>query len=468
MKKFYLSATPSQTRIFVFFSWTKTQLLLFFLILGFPLMMKAQWELHIPGFGNTITIADIYIVNENIIWAIGNTNTGTVLPNTYVVRSIDGGDTWTTGTVPFDVNPYITDLAAIDDMTAYTIGIDGVGPKTFKTEDGGVSWQYIDVGWNGANGSFPDYMHAFSADKICMIGDPVNGEYEIFNTNDGGLNWVKVNGTFIPNPQPGEWGLGNSGDAYGNHIWFGTNLNRVFYSFNGGNSWQVSAVLFDWISFCTFSDSLNGIISDRAYPASAGASDMYKTVDGGVNWTPITPWGGYYTPVGLEYIPNSTFIIMSTAGDDPVNGPYDTWVNPDRGAATWQQIMDDEDIGFLTFLDSNTGWASPISQLDHEWWLYKYTGSPLAGLLTADPVEAEVNISPNPTPNLVQLAVKTPQTNDFLVLLNDSEGKLLKSEKVNNTTDFQLSFDLKAYPAGVYSVTISTKAGHVSRSVVKQ
>ncbi|MBK8854390.1 MAG: hypothetical protein IPN10_09875 [Saprospiraceae bacterium] len=71
------------------------------------------------------------------------------------------------------------------------------------------------------------------------MGDPREGEFEIYHTANGGQFWTRVSGDKIPDPLPGEFGYNNDFDVVGNTIWFGTNKGRIYRSSNSGTNWEV-------------------------------------------------------------------------------------------------------------------------------------------------------------------------------------------------------------------------------------
>ncbi len=144
-------------------------------------------------------------------------------------RTIDGGRTWSSNTIPnYDVSSYIQ---FIDQLTGWIAGL-GI----FKTTDGGVSWmkQTYDsatVGWGRGGIYFVDSLHGWSCSK---------GNGWIIRTTDGGESWVNQFDINQPN------GIGTSaisfsdelnGWIFGSTFYQGDVMELIYRTTDGGDSW---------------------------------------------------------------------------------------------------------------------------------------------------------------------------------------------------------------------------------------
>lgn len=122
-------------------------LLLFAFVLLFktaPVYSQTTWTAYNPPFGDTIGIADIEVLNENVIWAVGvkfevnDSLYGFFGPSpVYMARTVDGGANWSVTLVPLGDLPFIANMSVIDENTAFISGLDEFGnAKTLKTTDG--------------------------------------------------------------------------------------------------------------------------------------------------------------------------------------------------------------------------------------------------------------------------------------------------------------------------------------------
>jgi hypothetical protein len=94
------------------------------------------------------TIHDIYFVNSNVGWAIGSTSVYGLTSkngNSYVLKTTDGGTTWTKVQLSVDCtpipNPSLQKIRAIDTNIVYVASNFG---KLYRSDDGGTTWVVSD------------------------------------------------------------------------------------------------------------------------------------------------------------------------------------------------------------------------------------------------------------------------------------------------------------------------------------
>ena len=89
-------------------------------------------------------------------------------------------------------------------------------------------------------------MAFFDHRRGLVMGDPVDGEFTILATRDGGRSWTQVPGAALPDALPDEFGFAASGTclttAGPRDAWFGTGsgASRVFHSRDGGHTWTAA------------------------------------------------------------------------------------------------------------------------------------------------------------------------------------------------------------------------------------
>ena len=292
----------------------------------------AQWTSQKSGTG--ARLRGLAVVDKNVVWASGTQGT--------VVRTIDGGITWKTGTVPGASGLDFRDVHAIDQQRAFLLSIgEGDERRIYQTVDGGMTWVLRFT--NRDPRGFLDAIAFWDADHGIVMGDAVNGRFTIWTTDDGGTTWRRSPPERMPLASEGEGAFAASGTCLvvqgERNAWFGTGgaaVARVFRSTDRGQSWTVhdtpvaagkpSAGVFS----LAFHDSLHGIAVGGDYRAPEQATRLVaKTSDGGLTWT--TPKGpgpaGYRSAVC--FVPGATRPIAIAAGptgSDLSRDDGETWV----------------------------------------------------------------------------------------------------------------------------------------------
>jgi photosystem II stability/assembly factor-like uncharacterized protein len=250
-----------------------------------------------------------------------------------VVRTVDGGVTWTQ-VQPMGSGILLNDVEAVDPTTWFYGGSSGT---LARSTDGGLTWTSITSGSTNTTNAIDavDALVAFSA----------NDGGEIARTTDGGGHWVRTTvGGFDANGEilDVDFVDPTTGWAVGSNDHFGGSDGRISRSDDGGLTWtlQLSA------PSASFS-SIAAVDSQTAFVTSSwGASTVIRTMDGGLNWLDASPPSGSFRAI--------CFVDALTgwvAGD----GIYKTtdggmsWVQQHTGGATLAEI---------SFADALNGWAS--------------------------------------------------------------------------------------------------------------
>jgi hypothetical protein len=169
----------------------KAALILMALLFAGP--ASAQWE--IQSAPSTADLRGIDSVGNGIAWASGSDGT--------VLRTVDGGKSWVRcATPPGAEGLDFRGVQAFDADTAIVMS-SGKGPlsRLYKTRDGCRTWTLVITNpdaegfWDAVRfrsiAQSPN--HQLSVDKALgvLLGDPVNGEFALFVTADGGSTWTR-------------------------------------------------------------------------------------------------------------------------------------------------------------------------------------------------------------------------------------------------------------------------------------
>jgi len=207
-------------------------------------------------------IKDIYMYNENIGWAVGQTG--------ILLHTSDGGDTWNSQEKPVDTNFNAVKFQNRD--LGYVVGDKG---NIIKTANGGSSWNII---FNSVNSNLND-IHIIDTDRICAVGGDgmvllsIDGSTFSVVTNVGGVT-ANLNSVYFYDAFVG-WAVGDGG--------------AVIKTTDGGLSWRKITVTdsetslttttnFNSVAFYNANDGL--LVGDNGL--------IYKSTDGGSSWVNIS------------------------------------------------------------------------------------------------------------------------------------------------------------------------------------
>ncbi len=306
-------------------------LLLIFLL---TTVLQAQWDLQ-PS-PTTASLRGIHALGGGVAWASGTEGT--------VLRTTDDGLSWQRcPTPPAAEHLDFRGIQAFDANTALVMS-SGKGDlsRLYKTTDGCQSWKLVFT--NPDKEGFWDavaFEHKVSYEKGgrgWLLGDPVNHQFVVFATFDGGTHWRRV-------PRPGLSETPHEGGAFAaSHSILVPNVSPVFvtaygWAYTGDSTcttltlWERPQSCLQWLSFhkqrlpIAHENDSSGVFSvgkwnnthvavggDYKLPDEPASTAAFSTI-GLVGWQPAqTPPHGYrsavaYSPEAKAWItvgPNGT------------------------------------------------------------------------------------------------------------------------------------------------------------------
>jgi photosystem II stability/assembly factor-like uncharacterized protein len=299
-------------------------------VLSAPLLAQStetpKWTLVTTGV--TARLRGISAPSSRVIWASGTAGT--------VIRTDDGGATWSRLEIPDSGALDFRDIDAVDDRTAYVLSIgEGDASRIFKTSDAGRTWtlQFR----NDNPRAFFDAMAFRDPRTGFAVSDSVDGRMMVLTTTDGGAHWSAIaNG--LPPALQGEGAYAASGTniAIGQRqVWIGTSASRVVRSTDSGRTWTVTNTPLPTSSSAgifsiAFADDKRGVVVGGDYKVESGAMNTAAiTIDGGQTWTAVAGLGGFRSAVAFIPSRPGTVVAVGPSGAD-----YST----DSGR-TWQPIQ---------------------------------------------------------------------------------------------------------------------------------
>ena len=257
------------------------------LSIAFSTITLAQ-SFTVQNSNTTSDLRGLSAVSTSIAWASGTRGT--------YLRTIDGGATWIAGEVQGAEALDFRDVEAFNADEAYLLA---AGPaeqsRIYKTTDGGRNWtlQFTNHDPKG----FYDCMAFWDPMHGIAVGDPVDGQFQLISTDDGGTSWNLMPSSSRPRSLATEGAFAASGTCLRiqtDNVWLvtGGNAARVFRSRDRGNTWAAAdaPILHDGASAGVFSISFHGpqhgVIGggDYQHPEREGSTLAY-TEDAGLTWS---------------------------------------------------------------------------------------------------------------------------------------------------------------------------------------
>lgn len=323
-------------------------------------------------------------VSPSVVWLSGYDGVNAGLNYNWYSRTINGGTSYNSGNVFPDTNNYqLGNMEGIDANTAWVSAFQRSAPYSptnqgggvlYRTTNGGATWTNMTAPgmYTNTATSFANWVSFLTPNDGVANGDPVNGEFELWRTTNGGTSWTQVPGSNIPDPLASEFCIVNLYAKFGSsNIWFGTNKGRIYRSSDAGQTWNVASLASapnSTVTELAFSSPLNGII----YASTASAFEVYRTFDGGATWAQITP-----TPTG-NLGRNDICSIPGTGYYASVDNQNQMLSYSIDNGSTWND-WGSTGIGYvcIDFANSFSGWAGSFSDATNPsiGGIWKYNGT---------------------------------------------------------------------------------------------
>ncbi|NTW44778.1 MAG: T9SS type A sorting domain-containing protein [Anaerolineaceae bacterium] len=318
---------------------TLLQISFFFLLL--TQICFAQWvQTNGPAFFQVYALAG----TGTNLFAAAQLNDN---PNTWgVLRSTNNGDTWAIVNNGLPNTPYWS-LSIGDDGTVF-LG-SGWGRGMFVSTDSGEHWTEANVGlpYDSIQHEYPPISTLFKWGTN-MLAAVYPG---VFLSSNRGVNWVQIG-------QFGESERVSSFTSRGEILFAGS----IFGMYEGGNVYRTTDGGMNWTEK---QSGAGGLLSSFFLPSTNGSitgfvtgseGTILKTTDGGENWT--------FKPSGTTESLRSVFFVSpdnsTYTGYSAGNGG--TLLKSTDGGETWFPLNSGttNDLLSIFFIDANTGIAAGI------------------------------------------------------------------------------------------------------------
>lgn len=438
--------------------------------------LNAQyWSQQNTNMAGAVTGVDqVSIVDSNIAWINGFDGSGSGVYLRAMARTQDGGSIWTPGDYNgFGVNDTVQVLTAVDFYRAFAIGY-GKGLASFwKTTDGGANWSKVPGMFTG-NTSFADGVKFWDSNNGFCYGDPLNNEYEIYTTSDGGVTWTLVDGANIPNPLSatdyGYNGFECASIVPGGIGFFLTNKGRVFKTTDYGATWTVTptAPFTSMPSGKIYASSANYIIIANWVTPNW----VWKyTTDGGTSWQTFTPQSGTFYDFAMTYVPGTANMFVASSPYAAAKGvAYSNdggmnWV--DYLDATWLQPSGSniQCLG-VGFYNAGIGWVGNYDQFSIQNTVLRYSNPTVVGTSTYTVEGNDFNIFPNPSNGIVHFVVNGPDKGDINMKIYDMTGGLVFENTLNVSGISATDYDFSDMPKGIYIVKLTSANQQLNKKLI--
>ncbi|MFN5930188.1 MAG: WD40/YVTN/BNR-like repeat-containing protein [Sphingobacteriales bacterium] len=241
-------------------------------------------------------------------------NIGFIAGNKVIIKTINGGDTWTKIRESSTIN--FTSIRFENENLGYAGGNDQYYAYIFKTTDGGLNWTQVTRFWNGNERLKVTKIFTYGASKVsCLVNSYPNASQisgSMYFSSDAGSNWVKTSASKIVGFNCGD--INSAGIVYigSSKYWAGVTYNvAVFTStFFSTASTSLTEKIID-----VYAD-MNGMDINGTKGYAVGSEGRYFTSgDGGVNWT-MRSIAGYSAEIfaDVNFRDNVKGFIVGTNG----------------------------------------------------------------------------------------------------------------------------------------------------------
>ena len=266
--------------------------------------------------------------NLNVI-EISDDNTGFIFTNTdEYLKTYNGGESWSVENLQTPISGlYIQDVYFTTETTGFAIGTKQIQKSNhgqiYKTTDIGNTWVEV---YSDENGWYWPEAIDFIDENTGMVSfNTIMYGCINYLTNDGGETWVETPMIWLMQPPYKTLCYYDENNAI-----LSGNQGTICYSGNGGYTWDIH-------SERTFVGEILQLLftnNEIAYASAAGGSggvatyDIYKTYDGGENWSLIK----YFMQLGTFHFLNEDL------GFAAINEPNLTIYKTTNGGQGWDMI----------------------------------------------------------------------------------------------------------------------------------
>lgn len=356
----------------------------------------------------------------------------------------DGGNTW--------------EPAQTDRQPEYCYNFDfatknrGWAPSSeylFNTRDGGKTW---------TSSMFPS---GFNMYDICAVDTThlfLQGWIHLLRSDDGGQTFTDISVRQLIDTASlwiweGPFVFTDSFNGFASYFNPQTDIETLYKTSDGGNTWELLPGDFGDITVMEFSDPLHGIVVDWQHGTRI-------TRDGGYTWTPLSIFPAYIN------MPDSMTIIASTIGIYFFDENYLSIKNfvqiSHDGGQTFETIVTEAENfpsqPVFSFPDDKHGFAAGNSGT-MLCWNYHTPGGGEPQFIPEELTTLKPLFAPNPAVNNIRIL----DDNYTSYTLRNLSGALI----LNNNIPCSHEIDISMVPSGPFLITLTGEKGTVIGKGIK-
>lgn len=371
-----------------------------------------EWELRSTGFQTNLNAVEFAAPGVAFICGWDG----------FIARTDDYGLSWTTQNSGVAGDLY--DIQFLDANEGWIVG----ESAALHTIDGGTTWANMD-----SIGLLLRSVHFMTPSTGVVTG--MSGV--IRRTTDGGANWTSIT-------SPGGF-IHHAVEFYGADTGYIANETEVLRTTNGGLDWEPIPQL-----QLAYSD-IHMFSATEVIVIGTSINSFRKTMDGGNTWIPMdVPSALGFTGPSIDFVDADTGYAVGNQGrvmmtsDGGLTWAYDAW-------------RSDQYLNDIAFDAEGNG---------------MYVGD--MGHMLGSGMSLPLGLSPKDRPDAVLFPV--PAANELHLqnaeewagasyLIHDMGGRALGAGTWNGG---QSSIDVRALPAGIYTLTLKNKRGLLTERFMKQ